>query len=104
MFHDYDKCTITMSIASESPRWCTKAFLKYCFEYAFDHLKAHRISTFVRVDNLKSFNITKRIGFDVECELKENQKDEDGEIYNTFVFRMFREDCKWVAKAAKAAV
>lgn len=81
-----------MSIASQSPKWCSRGFLKAAFHFPFNQWNLRRITAAVEPDNRKSIDMLERLGFIREATLSEWFGDKDALIY-----RMTRKECKWLS-------
>lgn len=82
---------IEMSIASSSPRWATKGFIRAAYTYPFVQLNKRRITAVVEDGNDKAVAMNKKLGHIEEGRLKCWFGDKDG-----IIFRMLREECKWL--------
>ena len=80
-----------MSVASASPKWATRKFLKVAFGYPFEQMELKRVTAAVEPDNINSIDMLERLGFVQEATLSEWFGDKDALIY-----RMKRKDCKWL--------
>ena len=71
--------------------WANRRVLSYIFDYPFNRLKVKRMTCAIRSDNQKSLDMVKKMGFELECKL--DQAIPGGDV---LIFRMFRENCKYL--------
>ncbi len=90
-YYDFNGRSITASIYGIGSRWLNREFLWFMFYYPFEQAGVERITTTIEKDNEKSHNLTKRLGFTHEATLQRAGRSGDLHVY-----RMFREDCKWL--------
>jgi len=81
-----------ISIATSSPKWCTKLVLKAIFGFPFIQLKLARVTATIRESNAKSRSLVERLGFILEGELK--QYYENGE--SAMIYGLTKDDCRWL--------
>lgn len=91
-YENYNGANVFCSIAGEG-NWANKRFLWLIFDYPFNQLNCRRITTTVNPGNVESQKFTEKLGFDVECKLKDAHPEGD-----MWVFRMFKENCRWIKK------
>lgn len=75
----------------EDPKALTKFFYWMCFDYAFNHAKAKRLTGLVHSKNEKARKVDKKLGFTEEATLENYFPDGDGIVY-----RMYRQDCRFI--------
>ena len=92
VFHDYRGHVIDISLASISPRWCTKQSLRAIFHYAFNDADVVRFQAVCHRRNKKMRKLFKGLGFREDCILK---KGFDGER-DAVLYSMLRDECRWV--------
>lgn len=90
LFEDWNGANVIEHIAAEG-NWATKGFLHLIFHYPFNQLKVKRITAPIAASNAKSINLVTKMGFTLECTLA--QANPDGDVH---IFRMFKEDCKYL--------
>ena len=90
LYEDWNGANIMCHIAGQG-NWATKNFLWMLFDYPFNQLGVKRITAPVASTNVKSINLVTRMGFKLECTLA--QATPDGDM---FLFRMFRDECKYL--------
>lgn len=92
IYNNFNRTTIEMHIAAASgKRWMTKDLLWFCFYYPFVQLGVKRITVVVPETNLDAIAFDKHLGFTFEAALEKAHPDGDLHIY-----RLFREDCRWL--------
>lgn len=92
IYHGFRKHMIDMSLATISPKWCTRANLKSILLYPFEQLSVVRVNAFCSKKNKKMRSILKRLGFREEGVLK---KGFDG-MQDAVCYGMLKQDCKWI--------
>ena len=90
-YYDFNGRSISASICGKGKTWLNREFLWFMFFYPFEQAGVERITATIESDNEKSHNLAKRLGFLHEATLQKAGK--SGDLY---VYRMFREDCKWL--------
>ena len=81
-----------MLAAAGSGPWLTRLNLKTWFEYSFDQLGCHRVTSIIAKSNTVSRNIAERIGFVMEgCIRGSRDPGKDSILYG-----MLKEECKWI--------
>lgn len=92
VFNDYNGININMHVASDNTKnWMTREFLWMVFDYAFNQAKVQRITGLVGENNWHARKFDEHIGFTLETTL--DRAHPDGRM---LIYRMFREDCKWL--------
>jgi RimJ/RimL family protein N-acetyltransferase len=91
VFSNYTSYDVELSVASWSPRWASRAFLRACFSYVFDQLRCDRCTVRVLARNWKARNMVRRLGFRVEGKLRRANAGQ-----NVYVYGMLREECFWL--------
>lgn len=93
LFSDFNRASIQMHVAAESgSRWMTKAYLGFCFQYAFNQAKVNKILGYVGQRNEAARRFDEHIGFTLEAVLKDSHPDGDLLIYS-----MTRDQCRWLS-------
>lgn len=81
-----------MSIATDGDRrWASREFLRACYAYPFEQLKLARITGVVEEDNTRALTMNRKLGHIEEGRLKSWFGTKDG-----IVFRMCRNECRWI--------
>jgi RimJ/RimL family protein N-acetyltransferase len=80
-----------VSVASTTPKFLTRPFLRAVFEYPFGMLGLRRITAVIEDGNINALQMDKRLGFVEEARLKGWYGDTDG-----ILLRMLKEECKWL--------
>ena len=90
LYEDYTKANVVCHIAGDEG-WATKGFLRLIFDYPFNQLGVKRITAPVHSDNVKSILLMARLGFTLEATLERAIIGGD-----LLIYRMFKEDCKFL--------
>jgi L-amino acid N-acyltransferase YncA len=91
-YENYNGANMMMHVASDGTKnWMTREYLWYAFFYPFAECGCKRVTSLIAASNVESCAFVERIGFELEATLKEAAADGD-----MFVYRMFRQDCKWL--------
>lgn len=90
LYEDWNGANIVEHIAAEG-NWACRRFLNVMFDYPFNQLGVRRITAPVAATNIKCINLVTRMGFTLECTLA--QANPDGDVH---IFRMFKEECKYI--------
>lgn len=64
-------------------------------DFAFDHLNANRVMIRCDAENARSAAVPTRLGFTLEGRMRRDNAAPDGNIRDTLVFSMIREDPRW---------
>jgi len=72
-------------------RWMTRAFLKELFRHPFEVIGANRITCWIEVENTRSINFVKHLGFTREAFLP-FAGHAAGHVW---LYRMLRNDCRY---------
>lgn len=92
-FTNYDGVNVWLDCAAqEKTRWLDRRGLYAIFHYVFEQLKCVRCTVAIPEDNEKSIKLVKQAGFELEATLERAAPNNK----NMLVFRMFREECKWL--------
>jgi RimJ/RimL family protein N-acetyltransferase len=91
VFNNYrEPATIEATIASTSPRWCSRGTLGVIFGYVFDQLGCRRLTAVTGSKNQPVRAFLCRLGFREEGLLRHGFKEDDA-----VVFGMIRDECRW---------
>jgi RimJ/RimL family protein N-acetyltransferase len=91
IYNQFTQHNVEMSVASVSPKFLHRRFLRAIFQYPFDDVGVARVSAVVEADRAAVQHFDERIGFIREATLKKWFGNKDGILY-----RMTREECPWV--------
>lgn len=91
LYEDWNGVNVVCHIRGEGA-WANREFLATIFDYPFNQLKAKRITVAVYDDNAPSIRLVRKMGFALESKL-EQANPRGGDI---LVFRMFRDECKYL--------
>lgn len=92
VYNSMDEANIGISIASTSPKWCSKLSLRVIFGFPFIQLDLNRVTATIRESNHRSIDTVKRLGFTLEGELK--QYYENGE--SAMIYGLTKDNCRWI--------
>lgn len=87
-----------VSIASVSPRFCTRPVLHHMFWIPFVQWGYLRIHSVVSLKRPKALDFNRRLGFTQEGQLSHWFGDADG-----IMFRMLRHECRWLDEDERKA-
>jgi RimJ/RimL family protein N-acetyltransferase len=90
VFNDNPGSNIEMSVFAE-PGGMTRGVLRYIANYAFNTNKCRRLTVRTRKRNKRVLKLAPRYGFTYESVMKHYYGDDDA-----VVFRMLREDCRYL--------
>lgn len=101
VYHGYrpDPGAIEASLASVSPRWCTRAVLRAIFAYPFEQLRVRRLQAVVERKDRHTRDIVMRLGFKYEGIARRflpGAKD-------AAVYSMLQGECRWIAAKGRTA-
>lgn len=80
-----------LSVASTTPKFLTRSFLRVVFGYPFKQCGMVRISAVIEDGNINAIDMDERLGFIREATLKQWYGDTDG-----ILLRMTKDECKWI--------
>lgn len=90
LYEDYTGANIVCHIAGDG-NWATREFLGVIFDYPFRQLKVKRITVPVCGSNAKSRRLVERMGFTLECALREATP-----LSDLLIYRMFAGECRFL--------
>lgn len=70
-------------------------------DFAFDHLEANRVQIRCDAENDRSAAVPRRLGFTQEAHLRRDTLGTDGQITDTLVFSLIRDDPRWPDERAR---
>lgn len=85
--------SIEMSIASTSPRWCTRRVLHFLFRYPFLDLGVGRVQVTVHRRNKHTRNFVERLGFVYEGKGRRAWPTGGDAV----VYSMLPHECRWIS-------
>ncbi len=91
IFNSHEHPNIQASIATDSPRWCTRSVLRGIFSYPFGQLGCTRVTAITEVMNHPAREFLCRLGFQEEGVLRKwfpGPRD-------AVIFGMLAEECRW---------
>lgn len=92
LFSDYNHASIQMHVAAEpGARWMTKAYLGFCFQYAFRQAKVNKILGYVGEKNEAARRFDEHVGFQLEAVLTGAHP--DGSL---LIYSMTQTQCRWL--------
>lgn len=93
IYEQFNGANVVCHIRGESG-WANRKYLATIFDYPFNQLKVKRITVPVNDDNEASKKLVIHMGFKLECTLA--QATPSG---NMLLYRMFREECKYLRES-----
>lgn len=92
IFSDYNGAAVQVHLAAEpGAKWMTKAYLGFCFQYAFNQLGVNKVLGYVGSANEAAQRFDEHIGFRLETTIPGAHK--DGTL---LIYSMTREECRWL--------
>ena len=96
-YSDWNGVNIVAHIASDGSKlWMTREYLRTIFDYPFNQAKVNRITCWIAEGNKESIKLCEHIGFKLETTLSEAHPTGD-----LLIYRMRRQDCRWLAIKVK---
>ncbi len=92
VYNTLDESNCGISIATSSPKWCSKSVLRVIFGFPFIQLGLNRVTAFIRESNSKSISLVQRLGFMHEGEMK--QYYENGE--SAMIYGLTKNESRWL--------
>ena len=92
VYNALDEANCGISIASSTPKWCTKLVLKVAFGFPFLQLGLNRVTGTIRESNKRARRNAERLGFTLEGELKQYYTDGESAI----IYGLTKNECKWI--------
>lgn len=90
VFNDLSGANVEMTVYAE-PGGITRGVLRYIANYVFNKNQCRRLTVRTKKRNRRVLKLAPRYGFQYECVAKHYFPDDDA-----VVFRMLREDCRWL--------
>lgn len=91
VYNGYNGVNINMHVAANGRHWMTRQYLWTCFDYPFNQAGVQRITGLVGEGNIAAQRFDEHLGFELETTLERSHP-----TGKTLVYRMFREQCKWI--------
>lgn len=93
-YSDFNGVNILMHVASDgSKHWMRREYLWAAFDYPFNQANVQRVTGLVGEGNIAARDFDEHLGFELEARLKDAHPTGD-----LFVYRMFKEDCRWISQ------
>jgi RimJ/RimL family protein N-acetyltransferase len=90
VFNEFNHSNMEMTIVAE-PGGITRQVIRYVAQYVFVKNNCRRVTVRTRKRNKHILKLAPRYGFKYECIAKQFFPDDDA-----VVFRMLKEDCRWL--------
>jgi RimJ/RimL family protein N-acetyltransferase len=90
LYEDFNGANVVCHIAGEG-QWADRRFLAVIFDYPMNQLKVNRITVPIVSTNYKSIRLVEKMGFQLECTLKNAAPNADMLLYC-----MFKNECKYL--------
>jgi len=90
VFNEFNHSNMEMTIVAE-PGGITRQIIRYVAHYVFVKNDCRRVTVRTRKRNKHILKLAPRYGFKYECIAKQFFPDDDA-----VVFRMLKEDCRWL--------
>ena len=101
VYHEYRGHSIQLSMASSTPRWCTRRTLNALLGYPFKQLHVARITACTSDTNTALRSLVGRLGFRLEGTVRRGL---DGQR-DLLIFGLLREEAElWIAEHEKRTV
>lgn len=91
VYTDYTGYSMQLSIAAESPRWCSRTALKAIFHYPFNDCNCVRVTACVAKKNTRSRRLVQGLGFKQEGVVRRGFAVDD-----LIVYGMLKDECRWI--------
>lgn len=92
LFNNYRHPNIEATIATVSPRWCSRSILRGIFSYPFLQLGCTRVTAITEVMNQPARAFLCRLGFQEEGILRKAFPS----AIDAVVYGMLAEECRWI--------
>jgi hypothetical protein len=93
VYNEFNGVNINMHVAAlPGVLWAKPEYMKVFFDYPFNQAKVQRVTGLVGEGNLSARKFDEHVGFVLETTLERAHP--TGRL---LVYRMFREECKWVS-------
>lgn len=92
VYDNYSGEDIHMSIAAETPKWCSRGNLRMFFDYPFNQLNCARVTAMTAKGNKRTRRMCEGLGFTHEGTHKKAFSGGQTAIS----YGLIKEDCKWI--------
>ncbi len=100
VYNNYRHPNIEMTIATATPRWCSRSILRILFWYPFNTFDCRRVTAVTESTNQPARAFLCRLGFHEEGTMRRAfPSGADAAIYG-----MLREECRWLGEEAQQHV
>jgi RimJ/RimL family protein N-acetyltransferase len=93
VFNEYRGHSIAISMASTTPKWCSRSTMAAAFGYAFLQLKCKRLTAYTGLSMANVRVFLERLGFVQEGVIRAGFADDDAVVYG-----MLREECRFLPR------
>lgn len=94
IYDHYNGASVAMHVASDGTRrWLNREYLRFCFSYAFDTMKVHKVLGIVPSTNANALTFDAHLGFTEEARVKGACPGGD-----LIILTMTRDACRWLQK------
>jgi len=96
IFNNFRKSSrdIHLTIAADTPNWCSRQSLKVIFEYVFTQLGCIRLTVTIAKKNKRARKLALGLGFQYEGKLR---KGFDG-LEDAVIYGMLHNECRWIGE------
>jgi RimJ/RimL family protein N-acetyltransferase len=92
VYNNLREANIEATIASSTPKWCTRSVLRAIFWYPFEQLGVGRLTAITELENDHVRTFLSRLGFQQEGIMRRGfRTGADAAVYG-----MLREECRWL--------
>lgn len=96
VYHDYRRYSIQISMASNTPKWCSRRTLSILLGYPFNQCGVERITACTSKNNRALRSLVVRLGFKLEGTIRRGF---DG-VQDLLVYGLLKEEAaKWINRA-----
>lgn len=92
LYEQWNGVNVISHVAGRGKNWMNRELLWYSFYYPFVELGCKRLTGMVRSTNIDAIRLVLHLGYEAEAVLKEAS----GPGVDTVVFRMWRDNCRWL--------
>lgn len=99
IYSNFRKVDIEISCAGDG-LWLTRGFLFDFFDYPFNQLGCHRVTSLIPKGNRRSRRFCQKIGFTEEGRVRQGTSDRQ----DLMVYGMLKHECRWIEYGQKLSV